>query len=151
MSKYALVVPFELSHLKLMDIWAEDAKDLCQSESFSDSMTYAAEGKLALTVLYKKVVLGVLGYYPIWEGTYKVWMLPSKHLSTYGLVYAKVIKRNLNHFMLITRGWHRLQTESLSNSETDRLHQWLGFTEEGVLRRYSPLGKDYKMWAIVKG
>lgn len=69
--------------------------------------------------------------------------------ASFGAADAVVLRKSILDRMETTE-WDRLQTISVNDKLIDRFHKFLGFSKEGVLRKFMS-GKDYSVWSIVNG
>ncbi len=148
MSKKLKLIPFELEHLKIMDVRADELKNIFAVKDIEGRLRALQQLGEGLTIVYDHRVLGVIGYYEMWPGVCEVWIIPSGLVSKYSIVFARIAKRQLEMLPQVRR-YHRIQVTALD----DKLHNdwltWLGFTCEGTLKNYSMNKQDYKIWAKV--
>ena len=142
------VVPFEVAHLKLMDIREHELTGILTLKDIEvrlEALQALGEGG---TLIYKGVILGALGFFEMWQGVCEVWVIPSTHITEYGLVFAKKIKEYLQMLQQV-KNFHRIQVTALADARHERWLTWLGFKSEGTLEKYSMKQQNYKIWAKV--
>ncbi len=88
------------------------------------------------------------GFFPLWPGVYEMWMFPDVSVTQCSIIFLRTARRMLD-LVFETHAIHRMQSSSISDTQTDLWMKFLGFEEEGLLKKYSPVGKDYKMWARI--
>ncbi len=101
------------------------------------------------TLIHDGKVLAIVGAYTLWPGVLEVWVVPSRYVTQYSLTYLKSIKK---YVKTLQDGFqpHRMQTQSLNNELHDRWMGFLGFTKEGIMRKFGTDKQDYALWSIVK-
>jgi L-amino acid N-acyltransferase YncA len=130
---------FEIDDLKLMRI-EEDGYELISE--------YNVNVGDAKTIIYGKDVLGSMGYCELWPGVCEVWCMYNQN-SKHGGVFLMVVRDALIK-LFKDKKLHRIQATGIHNLKSDMFFERLGFQDEGVLRKYSISGRDYKMWSRVK-
>ena len=101
-----------------------------------------------MTILADGIIIAILGYFEKWPGVIQVYVVPSIYVRQHPKHFLKTVKLYLDR-LANDFGYHRMQTESLSDDSTDKWMHILGFTCEGLLSQFSSTKEDYKMWARV--
>jgi hypothetical protein len=140
-------VPLVPAHFDLMELRERERLTLPAIMGGKlDALAIYADG---LTAIADGRVIGSIGIYPMWPGTYEMWLVPSVYVAEYGLSFARFVKKAL----AMVESLHpitRIQTESPADELHDRWMRYLGFEQEGDLRKYIN-GVDYRMWAKLYG
>ncbi len=145
------VVPFEPGHLLRLRPRAYERRFLGLIGDRDAYATALAVPGLSFTGLVDGAVLGCGGTYPLQRGVGEVWLALSEHFEIgvpdRGWVWIDRAARALLAAAL-EDGFHRLQTAIEVDFRPG--HNWvrrLGFSEEGIMRKYGPDGKDYMRFA----
>lgn len=125
---------------KLMDLdaryWKENRID-------------AALVGLSFTLLRDNIPIVSGGIYPLWDGVAEGWVISSKRIFEVKVKAAKLIKQRTDILCAANRIW-RLQTTVKGNFKTGlRFAEFLGFTNEGLMRGYGPDKTDYYRMAKI--
>lgn len=94
------------------------------------------------------VVLGLIGAMPRIPGVVEVFLISSKEQRSpkYKIGFAKAIKKVLFDFR---SKYRKIQSISYDTKELRKFHRFLGFTEEGLLKKYGMNNEDMIMWGLV--
>lgn len=135
-----------------IELREQEEKNLQGAPLLSLSLqAYLQQGTLGAFVDGDTVV-ALAGYYEPWPGLWEVFIYPSKHVPEYGMMFARYVRKVL-HGLIKNRNKHvpvhRVQTEALDDRLHNRWMKFMGFTCDGLMRKYSPTQQDYKLWSIV--
>lgn len=94
--------------------------------------------------------VGAYGLVEMWPGVARVWSLFSEALlADHPRVLSLHAKRDLR--LADQFGLHRIEaTCSAGHAAGSRFLEWLGFSQEGLMRRYSLNGEDVYLYARVQ-
>lgn len=140
------VESFNPSHIDKLNA-VEGDKEVIEFADF-----YRAEGIIeAIAIIDENDdVVVVCGGAELWRGVCEVWLLKSDLFYKYSRQCAKIIKKHLDEGFNRC-DYHRVQAScSKDSKEQSRWLEWLGFENEGVLRKYGLNGEDYIMHARIK-
>lgn len=142
-----MLVPFKREHVAAMHIKDSEAEDMaCEGMAASlEWLERTGNGK-TLFAPDNKTVLGVMGVVPMTPGVCEVFVIPSKEQARYAKLFASEIKKEL---WAMRPKFRRIQAVARPEQFYSRWLSWLGFSPEGVLRKYGLDGKDMLMWSIV--
>lgn len=147
MSKNAArVVPFDVHHVDLMEFRELEERTLKPS---SDKMAGLSSLGMCGTMIHDGRILGVIGYYEIFSGTFEVFVLPTRYVTQYPVAFVKTV-RALIRSVTETHNVKRFQTASVNDDMHNNWMRFIGFECEGVMRNYID-GLDYCMWGRVYG
>lgn len=94
-------------------------------------------------------VVASAGLVPLWPGVAEAWMIPSDKVDRHRIKVARQIRVMFEDVMR-RRGIYRAQANLHHNFEKAiRLAEWLGFENEGLMRRFGVEGGDYYRFAKV--
>jgi hypothetical protein len=94
-------------------------------------------------------IIAIIGFWERWPGVAQVLVVPSIYATECPHQFVRAVKRHIVNMNKVLN-YHRLQTESWANDNTDKWMRLIGFTCEGTLKSFSANKDDYRMWAIVK-
>lgn len=101
------------------------------------------------TLMDDDVILGMGGVHNMWDGVGEAWLV----ISEYGFDKPRTIAKWTNVMFDVVQeeyGYKRIQAAvSLKDNDALRFVKWMGFEEEGVMRKYGPDGSDYARYAKV--
>ena len=144
-----VIVPFIREHAQRFSASQPDLEGFDRNELKERIINQSTVGQ-GITVLHRNKVIGIFGSTPIWQGLEEAWFLVDEAVRRYGIAMTKVAKK----FILL-----KFQEDSLNRLQitvrcTDvRAYKWakcLGFSDDGVMRRFGPDGSDYFLMSIVK-
>jgi len=142
-------ITYKKEHIELIDIREREYEYFKITPNFAQKLGMLEKLHSAMTLLYDEIVLGVVGYVPIVPGTYEVWLIPSSHISTHSLAFAKLL-RYYKEEIMPSFEWHRLQMVAPNDELHERWASFLGFQKEGILRQWGHDKMDYVMWSAVR-
>lgn len=143
------IVPFDPAHIDLIDVREREAVGVFQLPNMKAKLSALATAGECFTFVYSGIILGVVGWIEFWPGVCEVFVVPSKYIGNYRIIFAKRIKENLIHLEKVLK-YHRIQVTAVDDELHNRWLKWLGFTQEGVLRKYGVKGEDFIMWSRCK-
>ena len=144
-----VIVPFMREHLNNFVLNQPDLQGHDESE-LRNRIMLQAEGGQAITVIQRKKTLGIFGSSPIWTGLEEGWFLVDEVVRRYGIAMTKVAKKWIDL---------KFQKDSLNRLQITvrcddvRAYKWakcLGFSDDGVMRRFGPDGSDFFLMSITK-
>ena len=110
-----------------------------------ESVEMAIGGGMALAGVQGEKIIGMAGIFERWAGVGVAWALLSVDLPSYRLTAFKLMKRALDVSPLV-----RVEAHVASgHEEGERLLRHLGFTKEGVMRKFWQ-ARDYDLYARVR-
>jgi hypothetical protein len=94
-------------------------------------------------------IVASAGLVPLWKGVAEAWMLGSDDVGRHRIKVARQLRVMLDEVM-----WHRGIYRAQANihhkfEKAIRLAEWLGFENEGLMRRFGIEGADYIRYAKV--
>lgn len=102
------------------------------------------------TIFLNDKILSILTVHKLWDGVGEAFQIPSIYAKEYSTIFARAAKKILNNYIK-TLVLHRVQTTTQNDSEHIRWMKFLGFTLEGMLKKYTMNKEDYLQWGkIVK-
>ena len=94
-------------------------------------------------------IVASAGLVPLWKGVAEAWMISSDDVGRHQIKVARQIRTMFDDVMW-QRGIYRAQANIHHKFEKAiRLAEWLGFEQEGLMRRFGVEGADYYRYARV--
>jgi hypothetical protein len=105
-------------------------------------------GKI-LTYMWGDDILAIGGFFEKWKGVARVFVVPSIHTSKCPKSFVQTAREAIDT-LYNDLSYHRLETESKADEQTDKWMKFLGFECEGTLRKWSAIKDDWRLWSRVK-
>jgi hypothetical protein len=140
------IIPASLEHFATMTLRPEELDHL--GVRYLERATPLFELGFGWTLFCDQKVICMGGFYEMWAGVYDMWLFPDVCVPQYSIIFLKNVRRVLG-IIEDTNPVHRIQTSSIADEMHDKWMRFLGFSEEGYMKKYSPAGRDYKMWARI--
>lgn len=135
-------MPFRAWHLAWLSLQEEQ-------RWFTPTVPYGIQLQAAgpaFTAFAGTEVVGCAGIIPLWTGRAQVWSLMSDLVRLYPIPIHRAVKRYIEQYD-VTR------LECTVDPRSPRAVAWvqrLGFTYEGTLRKYTPIGTDMDLYVRIK-
>ena len=145
------LIEYQDSHLDMINLRRAEGIDYRVDRSVIQMMIKHTGGDgLVMTIEKDGVILGIAGYYPIWVKGLEVWVIPAEEAFSpmFRISYIKAVKTLLQNVIKVIAPV-RIQLTAIADETHDRWCSWLGFTKEGTMRKFSPSGATYNLWARV--
>lgn len=139
-------VPFRPDHVDLMDLRPEEIAGSTRAEAKKRITEFAAQSAQALTYTYDGRVIAAMGFIFLWDGVIQGWVVPTIHVYTVPVGFAKTVKRYIEA-VAETFKCHRFQTGSFADPLHDRWMKFLEFEYEGTSKQFLPDKRDHKNYA----
>jgi hypothetical protein len=147
MNKKIKLIDFHPAHMDLMDIRELELKDVCIGD-YKEKFTTLSKLGVSGTAVYDGEILCVIGAFDMWQGVCEVWVLPSKAIEKHKLIFARLIKQQLEALVEVGN-YHRIQVTALNDEFHNKFFRWLGFnleTEKGM-KNFTKSKNNYNMWS----
>lgn len=142
-------VDFHPRHLDIMvlrDLELEGIFALDDSDERIQSMYENME--IAKTFFCDGRVIACAGFATLWPGVADGWILPSVYLRDHPMSFAKIIRQWIDN-LFKEFALHRFQTTSYDDDFHARWMGWIGFEDEGLLKKYRHDGVSLRRYARV--
>jgi RimJ/RimL family protein N-acetyltransferase len=104
---------------------------------------------LAFTGLINDKVIAAAGMKRIWGNVAEGWFIAKNDVWNYPITIAKAVKQNID-YLATSNNIKRLQTAVRSDFGIGiRFANWLGFTNEGLMKSYGFDGSDHYRFARI--
>jgi RimJ/RimL family protein N-acetyltransferase len=144
-----VIVPFIKEHLTNFTTEQPDVKGH-DPEAFKSHILSQAQAGIAISVIQNGKTLGIFGSAKIWNGLEEAWFLVDEVVRRYGISMTKVAKVFISE-KFAEDSLNRMQITV--RCDDVRAYKWakcLGFSDDGVMRRFGPDGSDFFMMSIVR-
>ncbi len=144
------IIDFHPAHLDLMDIRDHETTEVCFGD-YKEKFTVLSTMGVSGTVMYDGEILCVIGSFDMWEGVCEVWVLPSKAIERHKLIFARLIKQQLEALEEVGN-YHRIQVTALNDAFHNKFFKWLGFNLEtpNGMKDFTKNKSNYNMWSRTK-
>ena len=134
---------FEPAHMDVIEM-RDVERDFPGKDYLTRIMTVA--GPMGWTFVHDGRILGMSGLIAQHPGVVNGYIIPSIYAARYMFHFHRAITRQLDAW---ERGglYHRVQTISRDDPQTNRWMEILGFTCEGLLLQFSTAKETYRHWA----
>lgn len=132
-----IVVPFENWHWDFFSPAWPIFKNGVDFERAGCSYTLTEAGEL----------YGVFGGVPLWKGVIETFLIPGDNFAERKLSCIKAIKRHEEMARSALGLWREQTTVPVNNHVAIRWLEFLGYEQEGVLRKFGPDGQDHYRYA----
>ena len=144
-----IIVDFESDHAKEIlgrSVNDEKIRPPIEVSQFVETMVVK---NLSFTAVNNGKIICSGGIYPIWNGVGDAWFLGTNMIFDHPLKVTKIVKKYLNELMNLN-SFHRVQAYVRHDWEdAQRWIKVLGMQVEGVVRKYSPDGRDHILFSRV--
>lgn len=149
MSK-ARVEILKIQHIGEMQLRESEKAYLSADPRAKEKLNALVKLGVGGTIFKDNLIIGIIGYYQLWEGVYEVWAFPSTHVSQHAMTYLRMTKRYIQ-MMEKTHNVKRFQTLAIADDLHDRWMRFLGFTNEtpNGMREYSIFGQTFNLWSRI--
>ena len=103
----------------------------------------------AYTALLESKVFMIGGVYGLWQNVGEAWFMMSSHAYKMPFAAAKYSSLLLDHVQEDNKLQRIQASVHADDSQAIRYVEWLGFENEGLMKRYGPDGSDYYRFARV--
>ena len=103
----------------------------------------------AYTALLESKVFMIGGVYGLWQNVGEAWFIMSSHAYKMPFAAAKYSSLLLDHVQEDNKLQRIQASVHADDSQAVRYVEWLGFENEGLMKRYGPDGSDYYRFARV--
>jgi hypothetical protein len=146
MSKFE-TVRFEPNHLKDLILAKHERKTL----DINSLLFMASKPTSEVRACYHKgKLLGLGGYFLLWEGVIELFIIPSVYLPEYPKISIAVMEWGIE-ILKNMQNVHRIQTFTLDEPVRNKFVARFGFKCDGRLPCYTRYKEDYKIWSITRG
>lgn len=95
--------------------------------------------------LFKEdLIVAAAGVHILWGGVAEGWIVMSKHGYSAPKTVARYTDRLFDGIMADNELWRIQASVSASDTKALRFASWLGFEDEGLMKKYGPDGSDYR-------
>ena len=144
------IIDFHPTHLDLMDIRDHEVTEVCVGD-YKQKFTVLSKLGVSGTVIYDGEILCVIGAFDMWKSVCEVWILPSKAIGRHKLIFARLIKQQLEALEEVGN-YHRIQVSALDDEFHNKFFTWLGFDREtpNGMKNFTKNKSNYNLWSKTK-
>lgn len=133
------LIKFRKEHLDCVDMREHERSVI------RDDLIDGLESGACVTGLYNGRIITCGGICPTNYGNADIWQIPSIYVNDVNITYCKYIKKWIKK-TVEELSLRRLETICLNDDLHDRWMSFLGFSKEGIKRKWV-LERDYALWA----
>ena len=148
--KGAFFMPFSPVHTTRLNVTQPEIVAASKFIDISEAIANQASLGPSVTAFLNLQPVACFGFVPIWPGVGESWLIADDKARTKPIGLTKMGQVFFD-ILQISYELHRVQI-AVRTSDT-RAHKWalfLGFKEEGIMRRYGPDGADHYIMARCK-
>ena len=144
-----IIVDFESDHAKEIlggSVNDEKIRPPIEVSRFVEPMVVK---NMAFTGVLNGKIIACGGIYPIWDGVGEAWFLGTDMVNEKPISVTRTVKNYLD-VLMSDNNLHRVQAHI--RHDWDRANRWiafLGMQKEGVVRKFSPDGRDHILFSKV--
>jgi RimJ/RimL family protein N-acetyltransferase len=139
------IVPFEAAHLRMMNF--QPAQQNLDTEYLEEHAACLTRSNIAYTAVENGRVVASGGIVEKWQGVAFAWFFFDQDVGGRSFVHIHKTVQRFTRILLKER-YHRIEcTVDVEHREGRRWMDLLGFTLEGMLRKYGPDGRDHFIYA----
>lgn len=136
----------DIENIKLNDMF----NDLVlNNENYAELLVGSINSARCFTLEEKGEVIFIWGFTEYAKGHYNIFLIPSVYFRKYMLSICRFCKNKFKYYLDLEET-KRIGTMSIDCDILNRWHKFLGFIQEGTLKRFI-YGKDYIMWRMLNG
>lgn len=139
-----IVAPLRLEHVRALRLQQAQEPFACHlTQEYVESLI---EHGRAWAVVDDNTVVACAGFVEQWSNRAYAWALIGSEAGRRMVAFTRIVRRFLDE-----SPWPRIETAVDEQFEAG--HRWavaLGFTKEGVMRHYSPDGRDCALYGRVR-
>jgi hypothetical protein len=125
---------------------ADGVREALAQTGMVDGLLNLAEQGMSRAIVEGDVVLGIIGAVPTVAGVCEVFVVASEDQRRFPLAFTKAVRQELYQ---LQNKFRRIQAVSKNDEFHVRWLSWLGFKQEGLMRKYGMNGEDMLMWGLV--
>lgn len=137
------IQPFKVAHFEKMAVRQDYYRDL------SVEQMARKEGTYAFALLLDGKVGAIIGAFQYWPGMIELWAVTSELMEESPLGFHRAALKIRDDAMLTFSCRRQQMTVRADFAKAIRWAGALGFSFEGLLRKYGPEGADYMMFSRV--
>ena len=148
--KGSFFMPFSPAHTERLHVTQPEIVAASKFIDISEAIINQASLGPAVTAFYGSQPVACFGFVPIWTGVGEAWLIADDKARSKPIGMTKMAKLFFD-ILQISYELHRVQI-AVRTSDM-RAHKWalfLGFKEEGTMRRYGPDGADHYIMSRCK-
>jgi|TARA_R100001530_G_scaffold25601_1_gene20640 hypothetical protein len=143
------LIPFKSDHAKIMMSQGTNAAQIGMDPDHFDIFNNLEFQDKSFTAVKDNSFICSGGIVPMWHGVFEGWVIGSNKIWDYPLLAARTIRKGLDK-LYQEHEIVRLQTAVRSDFPKGiRFAKWLGFKEEGLMKKYDIEGKDFIRFARI--
>lgn len=145
------IVPFHPDHLGEALMQGAYVIPIQDQTRFLNVTAYTGDTSIAFTAYGNSKILGMGGFIEIYPHLVEAWVIISTQDSKYNVRLGRTIVKMFRKIMRSHPSWQRIQAAVRKDfDEAKRLIEFLGFQNEGLMRKFGPDKSDYYRYAVVR-
>lgn len=143
------ILTFHPKHLEVAEIREHEMGVLKGiTDSYKRLELLQKQSNESFTLFKDGRIIGCCGFIMTMPGVAEIWMIPTVYVKTAKVSFIKSVRLLIE---VLAKGYkvHRAQTHCSIDDLHDRWMKSLGFQCEGVLRKFTHLKEDQKLWSRI--
>jgi len=144
-----IIIPYISNHGKI--IMASQLNHVISDmeKDFIKDCSSLEEKHMAFTCMINDKIIASAGIKKIWNGVGEGWVLATNKIYDFPITIAKAIKQNFD-YVATSNNIKRVQTAVRADYKIGiRFAEWLGLTNEGLMKHYGMDGADHYRFARI--
>lgn len=143
------LIPFKSDHAKIMMSQGTNAAQIGMEPDHYEVFNNLEFENLSFTAIADNSFICSAGIVPMWQGVFEGWFIGSNKIWDHPVLAARAIKKGMKQ-LYQDNNITRLQTAVRADFPMGiKFAKWLGFEDEGLMKKYDMEGKDFYRYARI--
>ena len=143
------LIPFKSDQAKIMMAQGTNAAQIGMEPDHYEVFNNLEFENLSFTAIADNSFICSAGIVPMWQGVFEGWFIGSNKIWDHPVLAARTIKKGMKQ-LYQDNNITRLQTAVRADFPMGiKFAKWLGFEDEGLMKKYDMEGKDFYRYARI--